>query len=212
MVSDNFLDTNIIINYINYSEKSNNLVKNSHDYVLNSKGEIIVCEMVIKELNKIRERKSLIRKVVLELLKNENYDLSLVLSKKDIPFAKKLYARFRNYEIKKVSEIFIEEESVFAIEIDKFIETKVNKRVIPLSNIDNELVIILHDLITNIDDCKVLASALQYQKQQSEIFNFVTADNTDFNERDYKYLIEHFEINHNKKGFIFPKLVNLLSN
>ena len=152
MVSDNFLDTNIIINYINYSEKSNNLVKNSHDYVLNSKGEIIVCEMVIKELNKIRERKSLIRKVVLELLKNENYDLSLVLSKKDIPFAKKLYARFRNYEIKKVSEIFIEEESVFAIEIDKFIETKVNKRVIPLSNIDNELVIILHDLITNIDE------------------------------------------------------------
>jgi predicted nucleic acid-binding protein len=210
MVTEEFLDTNIIVNYVNHNENSKKIVKKTHDYVLEIKGKIILCGIVIKELNKLIERKSRIHKSVLILLENEEYDLSKNLSSREVPFAKKLYAKFKNFDKEKLSKIFSQERILFEIEIDKFLKFKVDKIVIPISEVCPELVSKIHNLIQNIDDCKVLASALQYQKQEESLFNFVTADAGDFFVNGYNDLKEHFEINYSKENWRFPELVNLM--
>jgi predicted nucleic acid-binding protein len=210
MQRDEFLDTNIVMNYINYNENSKKIVKKSYEYILSSNGRIILCGMVIKELRKLQGKKSRINKAVLKLLENENYDLSRDLSSREIPFAKKLYAKYKNIGVEKLSENFDKERAFFEIELDKFLKFKVKKIVISISEIDSKLVNKIYDLVPNIDDCKVLASALQYQKTQEKLFNFVTADNEDFFINGYDYLKEHFVINYSKENWKFPELVNLM--
>lgn len=210
MQRDEFLDTNIVMNYINYNEKSKTIVRRSYEYILSTKGKIILCGMVIKELRKLQDRKSRIHKAVLFLLKDENYDLSKILYSREIPFAKKIYAKYNHVDREKLSEIFDKERTFFEIEFDKFLKFKIEKLVIPVSEIDPSLVSKLYNSIENIDDCKILASALQHQKTEDKLFNFVTADDGDFFINGYKYIKEDFEINYSKENWKFPELVNLM--
>lgn len=210
MQMDEFLDTNIVVNYINYNEKSKTIVKRSYEYILSTKGKIILCGMVIKELKKLQNRKSRIHKAVLFLLKDGNYNLSKILYSKEIPFAKKIYAKYNHLDREKLSEIFEKERTFFEIELDKFLKFKTERLVIPISEVDSFLVSKLHNSIENIDDCKILASALQYQKTEDKLFNFVTADDGDFFINGYEYIKEDFEINYSKENWKFPNLVNLM--
>jgi len=205
MEGNEFLDTNIVLDYINYNKKSSSKIKKSYDYVLNAKGKIILCGMVIYELNKINLKKSRIHKAVLCLLEDENYSLSEILSKKEEPFAKKLHARFKEFNKERLSELFSQERTLFEIGLEKFLKFKVFKRVISLQEIDMFLANEIGEYIENIDDCKILASALQFQKDQKELFNFVTSDVHDFDPNTYDYLKDQEFFSTYK----FPKLVNL---
>ena len=111
---------------------------------------------------------------------------------------------------KEVAEKLSFERDILQISIDKFLNSKVDETVINIEEIDNELVNKIHDFIDNHADCKILASALQFQSQTNrEIFLFVTADEKDFSPNGYKFLIDQFVIIGLNKKYKFPELYNL---
>ncbi|MCK4997105.1 hypothetical protein KAS08_02270 [Candidatus Pacearchaeota archaeon] len=211
MTIDNFLDTNIVVNYVNRNNTSKKIVKDCYDYVESIKGKIILCGFVANELEKLFEKRSRIHNAVLKKVKDKNYDLSENLNRRESPRAKKLYVKVKDIEIKKLSELLAKERVSFEMGVEKFLKIEVDKIIINPREINQELVRKINDIISNIDDCKVLASALQYQSKEEHLFNFVTADD-DFSENGYEYLKEHFKINHSKDEIRFPKLVNLLTH
>ena len=126
-------------------------------------------------------------------------------------YAKKLYLQFKGKNLEELEELFLKERIIFERKIEQFLKFKVDIKVIQINQIKTELVSKIHNLILNHADCKVLASALQYQKTEKEKFNFVTADK-DFAPNEYEFLEEQFEINYPKENWKFPNLVNLLYN
>lgn len=211
MDKDSFLDTNIIFSYSNYNNQSKEIVKKCYFYIINKKSKFIVCEAVLDELEKIRKKRARIHIGVIKKIENPEYSLeeSFLISKRDIPFAKKLYEKFKNYGLEKTSNFLRLDRRNSEVRIDKFLHTKVNERVIPLEQIDNTLVNKIHDIILNHADCKILASALQFQSTRA-IFLFVTADEKDLDPNGYEYLKEHFEINYSNEKYKFPELLNLM--
>ncbi len=210
MTKDSFLDTNIIINYVNFDEKlSKGIVKKCYEYVLNKKEKFILCMAVLKELQNIIRSKSKIYKVVIEKLKNESFSFEDNLLSREVPFAKKLYVKFKDKDIEELSKYFSKEKSIFEIKIEQFLKFMVDEKVIPLDQIDNELVKRINDYINNHADCKVLASAMQIQESRKP-FLFVTADGADFDPNGYDFLKEQFRSNYPKEKYKFPELHNLL--
>lgn len=209
MTKDNFLDTNVILNYSNYDgENSRDIIKKCYLFIKNKNGGFILCGAVMDELSDIVIKRANIHKAVIKKLKDEKFSFEGV-SNRDTPFAIKLYEALKNQDIKKVSEELSKERDLSEINIQKFIKLLADERVIPLEQIDTELVNRIHDIIQNHADCKILASALQLQKNR-EIFLFVTVDGKDLNPNRYNYLKEHFEINFPKEDYKFPELKNLL--
>ncbi|MDA3778850.1 MAG: hypothetical protein PF487_01220 [Bacteroidales bacterium] len=211
MVSDDFLDTNIIINYINCGNGSQKIVKKSHDYVSSIEGSVLLCGYVFYELENYKKNKKFLFKSVLNKMKDDSYDFFDLLGSRQIPAAKKLYLKVKDIEIQKVSKIFSKERILFEIGLDRFMELFVKEIIIQKKDVDESLAKKINDLISNIDDCRVLASALQCEKVKERAINFVTADD-DFDSAGYEYLKEHFEINYAKEKWQFPKLVNLLED
>src|SRR3989344_9314215 len=128
MDKDSFLDTNIIINYVNYQkDKSNEITTKCYSYVMNKSGKFLVCHAVIKELYNIITKLSIIHKEVLKKIDNELYSLvdSKNLSKKDVPFAEKLYLIHKEVNKDRLIELLALERDIFEIEIDKFLKNKV---------------------------------------------------------------------------------------
>jgi len=208
MGKDSFLDTNVIINYVNYQkEVSEDIIKRCYLYVIDKKGKFIACYAVIKELNNIMTKLSVVHKEVLKKLEDEKYSLieSKNLSARDVPFAEKLYLKHKDLEISKTKNIFASGRDIFEIEIDKFLKNKTDARVIPLEQIKTELVNAIHETIKNYADCQILASALQYQEDK-DTFLFVTADKKDIDPNGYEYLKDYGIL----KKYKFPELHNLM--
>ena len=209
MSRDSFLDTNIIINYVNYQkEKSNEITTKCYLYIIDKQGNFLVCYAVIRELYNIMTKLSIMHKEVLEKINNESYSLSNSgnLSKKDVPFAEKLYLVHREVDKDKLKEIFASERDIFEIEIDRFLKNKTDIRVIPIEQINIELVNVIRETIENYADCQILSSALQYQTERKDIFLFVTADRKDINPNSYDYLKDYGIL----KKYKFPELLNLM--
>ena len=211
MERDSFLDTNVIFNYSNYTDFSNQLIKKCYLFISNKTGKFILCLAVLNELDEIIKKRARIHKEVLQKIHDNSYslDASLSISKKDIPFAKQLYEKLKLKSVNEAEKIFQLERSVSELSIDKFLQLNVDEKVIPLYQIDNELTNKIHEIISNHADCKILASAIQVQKDRP-LFLFVTADGKDLNPNGYNYLKEHFKINYSKEHFKFPDLLNLM--
>jgi len=211
MENDNFLDTNIIFNYSNYSDQSKKIVEKCYLFVINKKAKFILCEAVLHELDKLIKKRARIHKEIIKKIQKPEYSFeeSFLISKRDIPFAKQLYEKFKNYNLEEISNFFKSDRKHSEAKIDKFLYTKVNEKVIPINQIDEDLVNNLHDIIPNHADCKILASALQLQKNR-DLFLFVTADGKDLDPNGYDYLKEHFEISYPKEEWKFPELLNLM--
>jgi hypothetical protein len=216
MRKDNFFDTNVIFSYSNYHEQFKEeltpIVKRCYLFIISKNGRFIVCGAVIEEIFEIIKKRARIHKVVIDKIKNPeeySFENSPLISKRDIPFAKKLYERFKNDDLNKVSEHLRLERSLSEIAIQKFLEKDVEEKVIPIEQIDNVLVNKIHDIINNHADCKILASAIQLQKTR-DIFLFVTADSEDLDPNGYKFLKEYFEITYPKEKHKFPELHNLM--
>jgi len=211
METDQFLDTNIVFNYSNYNDLSSNIIKKCYLFILNKNGKFLLCWAVLKELGEVIKKRARIHKEVLRKMQNPRFSFeeSSLISKRDIPFTKQLYEKFKKRSVKEITNIFEDERRSSEIKIEKFIHTMVDERVIPIEQIDNELVNKIHDIIPNHADCKILASAIQLQDTR-EIFLFVTADAKDLDPNGYKYLKEHFEINYPNEKYKFPELLNLM--
>ena len=100
--------------------------------------------------------------------------------------------------------MLISELTTLEIRIDQFLKFKVDEKVILISEINNSLISMLHDLIDNYSDCRIFASAIQEQEKRA-IFLFVTKDREHFNPNAYDFIKEdpRFE------GYKFPELKNL---
>ena len=208
---DGFFDTNVIFNYSNYHKDLEILVspitKKCYFYIINKKERFLVCWAVLKELSEITKKRARIHKTVIEKLQNPDYPLEVSISKKDLPFAKKLYEQFKNRSAKEIAGYFRLERRLSEIALQHVLAI-VDETVIPVEHIDNELVNKIYDIIPNHADCKILASAIQSQEKR-EIFLFVTVDTKDLDPKGYEFLKEHFKINYPRENYKFPKLKNL---
>jgi hypothetical protein len=166
---------------------------------------------VLRELDEIIKKRARVHKAVIEKVKDNFYSLeeSPLLLKRDIPFAKQLFEKFKSLPIENVENIFSVDRRISEIKIEKFLQTKVDEKVIPLEKINNDLVSKIYDIIPNHADSRILASALQLQKGRP-LFLFVTADGRDLDPNGYDFLKEQFEINYPKEKWKFPELLNLL--
>ncbi len=208
MEKDSFLDTNIIINFTRYQkDKSDELTTKCYLYISKKQGKFIVCYSVIRELSSVMSKLSVIHKEVLRKVSNKSSSLatSMNLSKRDVPFAEKLYVAYKDYDQRKLGEIFASERDTFEIEIERFLKNKVDFKVIPLEQIKVELVNLLRDIIENYADCQIVASALQHQAEQKELFLFVTADKKDLHPGNYDFIKDYGLL----KNYKFPELHNL---
>lgn len=156
-------------------------------------------------------KRARIHRAVISKIKNPNFSLdnTSLISKRDIPLAKQLYEEFKNGDVNSISEKFAAERDKSEFMIKKFLAALIDERVIPIEQIQVELVNKIHDILSNHADCKIVASALQLQKER-KIFLFVTADKQDLAPNHYEFLKEHFEINHPRGKYIFPELCNLM--
>jgi len=211
MGKDSFLDTNIIFSYSNYNEQSKEVAKKCYFYIINKKSKFIVCGAVLDELERIRKKRARIHIEVTKKIENPEYSLeeSFLISKRDIPFAKQLYEKFKSYNSKEISNFFKLDRKHSEVKVDKFLHTIVDEKVIPLEQININLVSKIHDIIPNHADCKILASAIQLQGVRA-VFLFVTADGKDLDPNGYEYLKEQFEIDYPREKYKFPELHNLM--
>ena len=211
MEKDSFLDTNVIINFTRYQkDKSDELTTKCYLYLSKKQGKFIVCYAVVRELSNVMSKLSVIHKEVLRKVSNESYSLatSTNLSKRDVPFTEKLYASYKSRDQRELQEIFASERDTFEIELERFLKNKVDFKVIPLEQIKVELVNLLRDIIENYADCQIVASALQHQAEQKELFLFVTADKKDLYPGNYEFIKDYGLL----KRYRFPELHNLAVN
>jgi len=211
MDKDSFLDTNVIVYYINYQqESSTEPIYRSYIYIANKKGKFIICHAVIRELYNVMSKFATLHKEVLKKVEDSSYNFeeNKNISKRDLPFAQKIYFSYKDYNTKDLKEIFASQRDIFEIGTEQFLKNKVDSQVMPMEQINLELVNKIRDIIPNYADCQILASALQYQKDKG-IFLFVTADGEHLDPNGYDFLKEHFEINYPKEKYQFPELKNL---
>ena len=207
MEKDSFLDTNIIVYYINYNKESaSEPISRSYFYIINKKGKFIICHAVIRELYNVMSKFATLHKEVLKKVEDNSYNLeeSKNISKRDLPFAQKIYLSYKDYDIKELKRVFAAERDIFEIGIEQFLKNTADVKVVPLEQIEHELVNVLRDTINNYADCQILASALQYQKDK-ETFLFVTADGEHLDPNGYEYLKDEPKL----RNYQFPQLKNL---
>ncbi len=203
---DSFLDTNVIVYYVNYDKESASAASSrSYFYILNKKSRFIICHAVIRELGNVVNKFSTINKEVLKKVINPDYDLEKEkrIAKKDILFAQKLYLTYKDDNPEEIKETFALERDRFEIGIEQFLKNKVDIKVISIEQIEIELVNIIRDFVDNFADCQILASAIQYQKDK-EKFLFVTADGEHLGSNNYNFLKQDSRLKNHK----FPKLLN----
>lgn len=206
---ENFLDSCVVIHYSNYlDDNSGEILKRCFDFVQKKTDKFILCYASLEELFRYQKDIKKIHKAVVTKMKNEKYNFSGDLDFRSVPKAKQLYALLKDKATINVSSYLQEQRENIIFKIEQFILNLLNEKVIPLANINNELVKKINDHIKNHADCKILASALQFQKDK-DLFLFVTADK-DFAPNDYQFLEEQFEINYPKENWKFPKLLNLI--
>src|SRR3989344_3879009 len=210
MAKDSFFDTSVIIHYASFSKNiKQELVKRCYEYIVQKKGKYLLCFYVQSEIkNRVRKRR-IIYDEALRKIREVNYEIgsskiSEELNERDLSNAKKIYEIYKKIRLEDVLKIFGEEQSIFERKIDQFLKFHLDERVIPIEAIKLELINMLHDLIENYADCKVLASALQAQEERNN-FYFVNADKH-FDSNGYLFIQEDPRF----KNYKFPELKNLL--
>lgn len=208
---DNFFDACVIIGFGLYTENINNLInKKCYKFIIEKNSNYLVCHAVIRELNNFIGARRIIIYEVINKIKDITYEIGKSeasiknLSKNEINKAKQLYEKLKDKKVEQVSEMLISELTILEVRIDQFLKFKVDEKVILIDEILNDLVSMIHDLVDNYSDCRVLASAIQEQEKRA-IFLFVTKDKEHFNPNAYEFIKEdpRFE------GYKFPELKNL---
>lgn len=207
---ENFIDSCVVIHYANYTgEKSKELLKKCFKFIQKKEGKFIICYASLRELRNYKTKIRKIHRAVINKLRNKEYKFSNDLDFRSVSKAKQLYVLLRNRNPFEATSHLNEQRINSMIKIDRFLEIILDEKVIPIEKINDELVNKIHDYIDkNHADCKILASALQLQKERSLLL-FVTADK-DFFPNEYDFLKGQFEINYSKEDWKFPKLKNFL--
>lgn len=212
-----FLDTSIITGYsglisVEKLEGRNKIIKLCTDFVKNKNNKFIVCYFTIdKEIASLIIRQKVWINEIKKKIDNPNHEPgsskdAKVLYTEDINRAKKVYNYYSLNIEKTKKEEFKKSLSInqasFEARSSFFIEKLIDERVIPLNQINKQLVNILREFINNYADCNVFASALQYTNNEKEKVFFVTLDKKDFDENSIAFIKDEPRI----KNYKFPEL------
>jgi len=197
---DQFLDTGIIIGYAQDEEKFVLFVKNK-------KEKFIVCYFVLeKDVHSLTKRMRIIINEVKNKIKDKNYQINKKeLYPRDVERVNKFLSL---KEINKLTDFefidFLENfQRIFEFRIDFFIQKLINKKVIPIREINFKLKSSLFTYTQNHSDANIIASGIQYH-QENEIV-LVTSDRNDWTKDNIDWAIpEHSELR--KKYPKIPKI------
>jgi len=205
---DSFLDTTVIVKYIEYDYIKEQLRKKCFEHIKSSNTKIFISFIVKEELERVILKRKEIYECVLKKIKDSNYELdykkTIYLDNQNIIFAQELYLKLKDKNINKLRQEFDYEIDFLKASLDLFIKNNVNDISITKLDLDDSILSIIHDFIYDFADCRVLTSAIQMQ-QNKEIFFFVTADQH-FDPNGYKFIKTEPRL----ENYKFPTLKNIL--
>jgi hypothetical protein len=207
---DSFFDSCIVINYLEYFIREDELKKKCFSYISNKKGKFFLCFYGLDEINKEIEKREIQGLEILRKKKDKEYLLGSSkiaqskLNKKEISFLEQLYKEVGETEYNYLKNKFEKEIDTLKINLQIFLKNNINEISIKTSEIDKSILSILFDFIEDYADCKILTSAIQMQKNREQ-FLFVTADKH-FPEGTYNSICEDTRL----KGCEKPVLKNFL--
>jgi len=205
---DSFLDTTVIIKYLEYDYIKEQLREKCFEYIRSSKTNILISFIVKDELERVILQRKEIYEWVLRKIKDSNYEFdykkTAYLNKHDALFAQELYLRFKDKEINRLRQEFDSEIDFLNSSVDLFLKNKVSEIEIKKSELDDSILSIIHNYLTDFADCRVLTSAVQMQ-QNKDIFFFVTVDKH-FSPNEYEFIKNEPKL----KDYKFPELKNFL--
>lgn len=205
---DSFLDSTVIIKYFEYDYIKEQLRKKCFEYIKSSDGKILISFIVKEEVQRAIFKRKEIYECVLKKIKDSGYELdykeTVYLNKQDALFVQELHLKLKDKDIDRLKQDFDYEIDFLKASLDLFLKNKVNEIAITKSELDNFVLSVIHDFLSDYADCRVLTSAIQMQKNK-DIFFFVTADEH-FHPNEYKFIKDEPKL----KDYRFPILKNLL--
>jgi len=205
---DSFLDSMVIVKYIEYNYVKEQLRKKCFDYIKTLTTKILISFIVKEELRRVILQRKEIYECVLKKIKDPNYEIDYkktnFLNKGTATFAQDLYLKVKDSDIVKLKEDFDSEINFLNVSLSVFLKNKVNEIAISKSDLDGFALSVIHDFLSDYADCRVLTSAIQMQ-QNKDTFFFVTADKH-FSPNEYAFIEEEPRL----KDYKFPKLKNFL--
>lgn len=205
---DSFLDTSVIIKYFEYDYIKEQIRKKCFEYIRSSNTRIFISFIVKDELDRAVLQRKEIYECILKKIKDPSYEFdykkNIYLNKQDALFLQELYLKLKDKDINILKHDFEKEIDFLKASLDLFLKNKVNEIAITKSDLDDFVLSVLHDFLTDFADCRVLTSAIQIQ-QNKDIFFFVTADKH-FDPNEYKFIKDEPKL----KDYKFPELKNFL--
>jgi len=184
MKMDNFLDTSIIIGYAQNEEKFLSFVKDKLE-------SFIVCYFVLdRDISSLIKRMKIIINEVKNKLKDKNYEIQTKdLYKQDIIRIQKFLSLKETQNRSSVEFIdFLDNfQSIFEFRIEFFIQKLIDKKVMPIKEIDFELKSNLFTYTKNHSDANILASGIQHHQENKLIL--ITSDKQDWTKENLEWAI-----------------------
>lgn len=222
-----FLDQSIIVGYASFIFNEPEAIikaierfgKICVDFIeSNKKEQFITCFYIIEnDLPKFKNRRKIVLQEIRKKIQNPNYEIGSselakkYLYKRDINWAKRIFSLLRILTPKQLFNLLIKIDAVFSIRIEYLIKNVIDKIVVPIEEINKELVNILREFIDDYSDCNILASVLQYTTDQSKSILktkierkiiFITLDKEHFNENNIAFIKEDQRLKNHK----FPEV------
>jgi len=204
---DSFLDSTVVINSLEYEFIKEQLRKKCFEHVSSQK-KILISFIVEEELRRAIIKRKEIYENVIKKIKNPSFQIdyknSSFLNKEDWLFAEGLYTQLKEREMGELKKGMDAEIDFLNKSLIAFLKNRISDIAIKKSELNQEILFVIHDFIADFADCRVLTSAIQMQ-QGREQFSFVTADKH-FDSGSYNLVEEERRLKEYKK----PKLKNLL--
>lgn len=207
---DSFLDSCLIIHYLVYTFNKTKLNEICASYVHKKMGKFFFCFYGIGEIRRYIQKREIQYIEILKKKKDGNYKIgeskeaNFILKKEEILFAEKLYKDTLSESYQCLSEKFQKEIISLKTNFQIFLKSKIDEVGIKKSEINHQILSIIHEFIADFSDCRILTSALQMQ-QNKEVFLFLTADKH-IDPNGYDFIKDDLRL----KSYKFPMLKNLL--
>jgi len=205
---DSFLDTTVIIKYLEYGYIKESLRKRCFEHITASKNKVFISFIVKNELDRVVLQRKEMYEYILKKIKDPSYELdhkkTIYLNKQDILFIQEFCLKLKDKDTRRLKQDFESEIDFLRVSLDIFLKNKVNEIAIAKSDLDSFALSLINDSLNDFADSRVLTSAIQMQKNK-DIFFFVTADKH-FSPNEYEFIRTEPRL----KDYKFPKLKNLL--
>ncbi len=205
-----FLDSCVVINFLEFGFGNTLLKKKCFDYI--SKEErFLFCFYTLGEIKTFIRKREIQLNEILRKKQDQSYQFGTnketeFLKKSDFIFIEKLYDELKGFECSILNEKFEYQIRTIRLQFDLFLKNKISDISIKPLEVKKEILSVIYDFLGDYADCRILASAIQMQ-QNREQFLFVTADRH-FSEGTYDYIKKDIRLKEYEK----PVLLNLLYN